>query len=173
MTTLLQTAALLAIFGAEVESAGVEEWERQLHGQITVESAWRPNAVSPAGAAGLTQFMRPTWADIAPYTSPSCDGIDRTDPACSVRAQIVYMGRLRRIYRDANSARDQWALAWAAYNGGMGNLRKERRACRRRVGCDPDVWYDSLEHVCKRSESACHENRNYPRRIEAAMDRER
>ena len=160
---MLQTAALLAIFVAE--TAAVADWRPQLHGQITVESAWRPAAVSPAGAVGLTQFMRPTWGDIAPATSPSCAEVDRTDPACSVRAQVLYMRRLLRTVRDAETGRDRWAMAQASYNMGPGNMRKERRACRNRAGCNPDRWYGHVEDSCSRRASACRESRAYPRKI--------
>ena len=165
---LVQTLALLAIFSAEVDRAGVEAWQPQLHAQVTVESHWRPSVCS-AYACGLAQFTDPTWSDIAPYTRPSCADLPPTDPACSIRSQIVYMSRLMRRYDDAQTDVDQWRMAWAAYNGGPGWIRKERRRCKRRVGCDPDVWLGNVADQCMRAEWACDENRAYPLKIEAAL----
>ena len=167
---ILQTLALLSIFNAEVERADVNEWANQLHAQISVESAWRPNACS-VYACGLSQFTLPTWGDISPYTTPSCEGIDYTDPACSVRSQIVYMERLLRRYKDSESGRGRWAFAWAAYNGGPGWINKEKRKCKAVIGCNEDEWFDNVEEFCVRADWACEENRAYPKKILTAMSR--
>ena len=157
-------AILLAIFLAEVSSAGVSPWTNQLHAQITTESAWRPNACS-IYACGLAQFTLPTWGDFAPYTSPSCEGVVREDPACSVRAQIVYMRRLLRRYREVDSNRQRWMFSWAAYNGGPGWITKERKRCRAKIGCSEELWEDNVEDLCIRAAWACKENRLYPKKI--------
>ena len=167
---LLQTLALLSVFNAEVKAADVEEWTNQLHAQITVESAWRPNACS-IYACGLAQFTLPTWGDIAPLTNPSCAEIDYKDPECSVRSQIVYMKRLLRRYDDADSFRDRWIFAWAAYNGGPGHISKEKRKCRAIIGCDPGKWEDNVKDICDRADWACDENRQYPDKIIREMRR--
>lgn len=164
---LTQTVALLAIFGAEIDRAGVTPWTPQLRAQITVESAWRPDVCSRF-ACGLAQFTPATWGDIAPLTRPSCADQQETDPACSIRAQIVYMQRLLRRYTDSER-RDQWAFAWAAYNGGAGWISREKRQCRKRPGCDPARWYANVADQCIRAAWACRENRAYPRKIERAM----
>lgn len=60
------------------------------------------------------------------------------------------------------------AMADAAYNGGLGGLLNERRACAARVGCDPQEWFGHVERVCLKStrplyagRSACDINRHH------------
>jgi len=59
-------------------------------------------------------------------------------------------------------------FADAAYNGGLGGVNKERRACGLRHGCDPQKWFGNVEHVCLKSRqplyggrSACDINRHH------------
>ncbi len=165
---VIQSAALLAIFATEVQLADVQEWADQLAAQIQVESAWRPGARSRY-AAGLAQFTPATWSDIAPYTEPSCVDKPETDPACSVRSQILYMRRLLTRYRFSATEAEQWAFAWAAYNGGPGWITREKARCNRRPGCSPGRWFDNVERHCLRANWACRENRAYPRKILARL----
>jgi hypothetical protein len=65
-----------------------------------------------------------------------------------------------------NDARLQ--MADAAYNGGLGGLLNERRACARREACDPNQWFGHVEKVCLKStkplyagRSACDINRHH------------
>lgn len=60
------------------------------------------------------------------------------------------------------------AMADAAYNGGIGGVINERRACGLRAGCDPNQWFGHVEHVCLKSKkplyagrSACDINRHH------------
>ncbi len=163
-------ADLIAIFERETDRPFAINARQQLAAQISVESAWRPNACSQY-ACGLAQFTAPTWDDISPYTKPSCEGVDYRDPACSIRSQIVYMRRLLYRYRGSASRTDQWAMAWAAYNGGPGWIDKERRRCRSVAGCDPTQYFQHVQDECIRAEWACRENTAYPGKILRAMDR--
>lgn len=59
-------------------------------------------------------------------------------------------------------------FADAAYNGGMGGVQKERRACGLRKGCDPQQWFGHVELTCLKStkplyggRSACDINRHH------------
>lgn len=38
-----------------------------------------------------------------------------------------------------------------AYNGGAGNVAKERSACGLAAGCDPQKWFGNVERYCQRS----------------------
>ena len=109
---------LQLVFAAEV--AGLPA-ERQIDicAQVQAESAWRPAAASKY-AGGLAQFTPPTQGDWYPRTKPSCKGVALTNPACSLRANRIYMDWLLNRYRGAWSKRDQLAFALAAYNGGAG-----------------------------------------------------
>ena len=42
-------------------------------------------------------------------------------------------------------------MADAAYNGGLGGLYKERRACGLKAGCDPQYWFGNVANTCLKS----------------------
>lgn len=54
------------------------------------------------------------------------------------------------------------------YNGGMGGVNNERRACGLRKDCNPQFWFDNVERTCMKSKkplysgrSACDINRHH------------
>ena len=167
---LLQALVLLNLFNTEVRAGKVDGWAPMLAAQIQVESAWRPDVSSPY-AHGLAQFTKPTYGDVAPLTVASCADVSIFDPSCSIRAQIVYMRKLLYRYRYSASVKDQWAFAWAAYNGGAGWISREKRRCKQATDCDPRRYWNHVERHCIRAQWACKENRSYPRKILKAMAR--
>ena len=80
-----------------------------------VESAFNPQAVSSASAAGMWQFMPATGKDFDLKQNMFRD--DRRDVLASTRAALDYLARLHRQFGD-------WHLALAAYNWGQGNVAK-------------------------------------------------
>lgn len=59
-------------------------------------------------------------------------------------------------------------FADSAYNGGLGGVMKERRACAMTAGCDPQRWHGHVERTCLKSKvplygsrSACDINRHH------------
>lgn len=80
-----------------------------------IESALRQNAYSPAGAAGLWQFMPSTGMmqglEVNSYIDERYDFYKSTDAACKF---------LKKLY----SKFGDWHLAIAAYNCGPGNIDK-------------------------------------------------
>lgn len=48
----------------------------------------------------------------------------------------------------------------AAYNGGIGGLDKERRACNLSKTCNPNVWFENVENYCLKSKAVLYGNRS-------------
>jgi membrane-bound lytic murein transglycosylase D len=80
-----------------------------------IESAFNPQAISSAKAAGMWQFMPATGKDFALKQNMFRD--DRRDVIESTRAALDYMQRLYGMFGD-------WHLALAAYNWGEGNVQR-------------------------------------------------
>lgn len=52
------------------------------------------------------------------------------------------------------------AMTDAAYNGGLGGLQKERRACGLKSSCDPQQWWGHVEATCLKSRQPLYGNRS-------------
>ncbi|HEX9081461.1 MAG TPA: lytic transglycosylase domain-containing protein [Holophagaceae bacterium] len=89
-----------------------------LAAQASAESGFNPQAVSPAGAKGLMQFMDATWSEWGL-------GRDPFDASASLDAGVRYMKSLIARY---SGAAEPVSLALAAYNAGMGNVDKAIKA---------------------------------------------
>ena len=76
---------------------------RLLAALVAVESAFRADAVSPAGAVGLAQLM--------PATAAELGVADRRDPAANLDGGAAYLARQLARFGDVR-------LALAAYNAG-------------------------------------------------------
>lgn len=87
-----------------------------LHALVVTESAYRPDALSPVGAGGLTQLM--------PGTAVELGVRDRFDPVENLRGGADYLARQIRRFGDLR-------LALAAYNAGPARVA--------RLGRVPDI----------------------------------
>lgn len=94
--------------------------------QIHQESRWNPNARSPVGASGLTQFMPATAKWISGMDGELRSG-DVYNPRWAMRALVVYDKWLYDRVPAVNPC-EKLAFAMSAYNGGLGwvNKRKAR-----------------------------------------------
>jgi soluble lytic murein transglycosylase-like protein len=91
---------------------------------IEVESSYRGDAVSPAGAAGLMQLM--------PESAQRLNVTNRFDVEQNLRGGVQYLARLLHTYPG------QLSLALAAYNAGEGPVN--------RCGCVPAIP-ETMEYV--------------------------
>lgn len=90
-----------------------------LAAQIQQESGWNPQAVSPSGAQGLSQFMPGTWATWG--RDVNNDGsASPFDPFDAIDAQARYDCALAA--QVSGVAGDKVSLMLAAYNAGPGAL---------------------------------------------------
>jgi membrane-bound lytic murein transglycosylase D len=80
-----------------------------------IESAFNPQAVSSARAAGMWQFMPATGNDFDLKQNIFRD--DRRDVVASTRAALDYLQKLYGMFGD-------WQLALAAYNWGEGSVSR-------------------------------------------------
>ena len=96
-----------------------------------VESAYRNQAYSHAGAAGMWQFIPATGRRFGLKQTRSYDA--RLDPYQSTRAAFDYLQRLNREFKG------DWLLSLAAYNAGEFRVHKEIAKNRAR-GKRTDYW---------------------------------
>jgi membrane-bound lytic murein transglycosylase D len=98
-----------------------------------VESAFNPQAMSVARAAGMWQFMPATGRVFLLKQNAFRD--DRRDVLASTRAALDYLERLSGMFNG------DWYLALAAYNWGEGNVK---RALQRKRDRKAATVYESL-----------------------------
>lgn len=89
--------------------------------QAYCESRLNPNAVSPAGARGIAQFMPATWAECV-QRGWAPDGSTPDDPRAAIPAHAAYMRWLLRRFAGARRP------ALAAYNWGIGRVQEAMRS---------------------------------------------
>ena len=155
--------------------AGLVEQESCL--SLTHSKCWNPASslrTSREEGAGFGQITRAYRAD----------GSLRFDSLAGLRAQhaelrewswsnvyqrpdlqlraIVLMSRgnyqqINRLVTDPDNA---LAFTDAAYNGGMGGVQSDRRACGLKRGCDPQRWFGHVELTCTKSRAALYGQRS-------------
>lgn len=115
-----------------------------------IESAFNPQAVSSARAAGMWQFMPATGKDFDLKQNVFRD--DRRSVLDSTRAALDYLQRLHGMFGD-------WHLALAAYNWGEGNVG---RAVQRNQRAGREARYTDLNMP--------DETRNYVPKLQAVKN---
>lgn len=115
-----------------------------------IESAFNPQAVSSARAAGMWQFMPATGKDYDLKQNVFRD--DRRDVLASTRAALDYLQRLYGMFGD-------WHLALAAYNWGEGSVGRAI-ARNKAAGKPTDYWSLNMPN----------ETRNYVPKLQAVKN---
>jgi membrane-bound lytic murein transglycosylase D len=114
---------------------------KQMPGELAllpaIESAFRPEAQSPAQASGLWQFIPPTGRLYGLKQNSWFDG--RRDVVESTQAATSFLKDLSHNFNN------DWLLALASYNAGKGNIKNaiDRNNYR---GLPTDFWSLDLNH---------------------------
>lgn len=112
----------------------------RLKALLWVESRHRTDALSPAGAQGIAQFMPRTWeqarrAGVTGAASPY-------DANAAIRAAAWYQQWLRRRWPEPRPSLCRQRLTEASYNAGAGSVYRAQRLARAdgRAGvCWPEI----------------------------------
>lgn len=124
------------------------DW-RLLAAQCYQESAFDPNAISPAGAIGLMQIMPSTAATL------NVDKKSLFTPEDNVRTAVQYLVRLNRTFSDITDSSERQRFVLAAYNGGAGHLR-DAMALAESDGRNARRWNDVAPYVLRLSDPTCY-----------------
>lgn len=121
-------------------------------GQLT--RAWRPDGSLRFDALADMRERHPELRALAWSTIYQ-------RPDLQLRA-LVLMSRdnYRHMARLVDDPQAVLAFADAAYNGGMAGVQSDRRACQIKAGCNPDKWFDHVEHTCTKSRAALYGQRS-------------
>jgi hypothetical protein len=80
-------------------------------------------------------------------------------PDLQIRSIILLSKDNYNQYYAVKGEMSRIAFMDSAYNGGAGNLNKERRACGLKAKCNPAVWFGNVEKVCLRGSKVLYGNR--------------
>ena len=110
------------------------------------ESGFDNNLVSSRGAVGIMQILPSTASD------PNVNIKNVRNLENNVHAGVKYLAFLRRYYFSDNaiSKENKLYLTLAAYNAGPGNIERMRKRAAQQ-GYDPNVWFNNVEVVTRRS----------------------
>lgn len=128
--------------------------------QVHQESRWRTDARSPAGAAGLAQFMPGTAQWIGGLYSNLADQGPQaaTNPTWALRALVHYDRWLWLRVPGAADDCNRMAYTLSAYNGGLGWVYK-----RQRLSAEPGVCLGRTCNINPGITAAAQaENQRYP-----------
>lgn len=134
------------------------DW-RLYKAQLIAESRLNPNALSPAGAEGIAQFMPRTWAQMVrelqlPATAKP------TDPQYAIVAGAYYTSKKLRGWSAPRPEADRYCLALASYNAGFGNMLKAQT-----VAEGSAAYSDIIAALPQVTGRHSRETRTYVRRI--------
>jgi hypothetical protein len=153
-----------------------------------MRSCWSPTArlkTQREEGAGLGQITRAYRADGSLRFDSLADMRNRHPSLREWSWQNVYQRHdlqirgvvlMSRVNWDAlRLVDDSWerlAMTNAAYNGGLGGVHSDRRACQIKPGCDPQRWWGHVETTCTKSQaalygkrSACDINRDHSKHV--------
>lgn len=114
---------------------------RWIKAQIMAESAFKPGAVSPAGARGLMQLMPGTSRDLARQMGMPDSPFD---PYINIAMGVRYDRMMWGIFK-REKGKERLRFMFGAYNAGVGNIIKAQMRAEER-GLATDKW-ESIKHT--------------------------
>jgi soluble lytic murein transglycosylase-like protein len=136
-----------------------------LAAQVHQESGWKPSAISPVGAAGLTQFMPATakwWCAREQISAAECQPFN---PTWALRSMVGYDKYLYDLTPARFTPYERLYIALRAYNGGLGHWRAEAAIAARDDHFPRIRQIDAACGQARRAAVHCPENLGYPQRI--------
>ena len=89
-------------------------------------------------------------------------------PDLQIRVIVLMLRDMDKSLYSVKNSEYRTQMVDSAYNGGLGGLQKERRACGLAKGCDPQQWFGHVEKYCLKSKkvlygvrSSCDINRDH------------
>lgn len=155
---------------APLPSALGAQVEQETCPSLKHRSCWNPRAelrTSREQGVGLGQLTRAFRADGStrfdalaeivhayPQALAGLNWGNRYDAALQLRALVLKdrQGFLQVL--GADTPADQLAMAFAAYNGGLGGLASDRRACAATPACDAGRWFGHVERTSLKAKTA-------------------
>ena len=142
----------------------------------SLRSCWSPTAqlkTAREEGAGLGQITRAWRADGSLRFDSLADMRDKHPalrewswhnvyqrPDLQIRAVVLMSRGNWQALRAVSDPWERLTMANAAYNGGLGGVQSDRRACQIKAGCDPQRWWGHVEHTCTKSQVALYGKRN-------------
>lgn len=143
---------------------------------LTHSRCWNPKSslrTSREEGAGLGQITRAYRADGSVRFDALQDMVERhpalagwswsnvyARPDMQLRAVVLMTRDGYTALRMVRDPMERLAFTDAAYNGGLGGVQAERRACGLKDGCDPQRWWGHVEGVCLKSKAALYGRRS-------------
>lgn len=128
-------------------------------GQLT--RAWRPDGSLRFDTLAELRSQHPALRELSWSTLAQ-------RPDLQIRALVIQSRGNWLALREVDDLVQRLAMTDAAYNGGLGGVQRERRACQLAPGCNPQRWFGHVERHCLKSRqplyggrSACDINRHH------------
>lgn len=81
-------------------------------------------------------------------------------PDIQIRIMILMIRDDYKKLYNVNDPEQRMQMVDAAYNGGLGGVLKERRACGLSANCNPNIWFNNVEKYCLKSKKALYGTRS-------------
>jgi hypothetical protein len=138
--------------------------------QIKAESAWKEQAIrlerSGVTSYGLLQVLDVTFEEMKKKHPTLLNGepVQMLQARWGIRAGILYNKQMYNLCSFAQTEMARWCMALSSYNGGFGNLQRDRKLTEKNAH-NKNLWFSHVEKFSKRSQWAFKINRCYVKEI--------